>query len=716
MQIRKTELRRLTGPLWVLVTIMAMVMALSGFSYWSTTNAANELDMKRTSRAIHMAIESQVLQVKALAEDNAKWDDAALALYRDQPDADFGWGTWGAVSDTENVYDTLFVTNGHGETLMGYQDGDKSSTDFRRNYGDSLDTLIRQVDRGAESAGGIVRVGTIAKVVAVSEVAPVASELEQVVNGRSPVYIVLSRTISAKMLSRISDGLVLDGLVMTSQPSVASVILRDPKQRIVTRLGWPPSNPGHAAFWKASPIIGLVLLLGVFALGLLLAYCYRFFEELRSSALIDSLSNLPNRRALENEIGNAIRQGDHMALAFLDLDGFKAVNDNYGHGVGDDLIKKCSAAALEFGHECNMVARLGGDEFAILAVGRDADDRLARFAESFISRLSKPFHLGERTILIGASIGLASRSKGADDVAELMRRADIAMYASKHSGKMRITGFDLAIDQRQAESHRIDQQMRRALDRGEFEVHYQPQVGASTNTVQTLEALVRWTGTNNMEIGPDRFIPIAEETGLIDRIGLFVLDRACRDALAWPDIQLAVNISAAQLRNPDFPGNLWAIIERTGFPPERLELEITETYVVLDPIVATRVMTEIQRLGIRIALDDFGTGYASIGFLRQFNFDTLKIDKSLVMDAVTSEGARAMIQASIVVARSLGMSVVAEGVENEAQDMLMRVAGCDQLQGWLYSKAVTADAVLPLIHAIKNPVSSDIGLAMQNHA
>jgi EAL domain-containing protein (putative c-di-GMP-specific phosphodiesterase class I) len=241
--------------------------------------------------------------------------------------------------------------------------------------------------------------------------------------------------------------------------------------------------------------------------------------------------------------------------------------------------------------------------------------------------------------------------------------------------------------------------MRKALDEGQFQLFYQPLVGARCNRIVALEALLRWNDPDGEAVGPDLFIPIAEETGLIDRIGLFVLERACQEAAAWPDLQLAVNVSAAQLRNPDFPLHLAEILQKTGFPARRLELEITETYVVLQPEIANRVLSQIQRLGVKIALDDFGTGYASIGFLRQFNFDTLKIDRSLVVDAISDDGARAMVHASIVVARALGMAVVAEGIENEAQAHFMRVAGCDTLQGWLYAPAVAAGEVYDLVNS-----------------
>ena len=267
------------------------------------------------------------------------------------------------------------------------------------------------------------------------------------------------------------------------------------------------------------------------------------------------------------------------------------------------------------------------------------------------------------------------------------------MYASKRGGKMRCTWFSDDFDRSREATQKLDEELRGALAKGEFTVAYQPLVDARSGEVVAVESLLRWDRADGKKIGPNIFIPVAEESGLINGIGLWVMERSCRDALAWPTIKLSVNISAAQLRNPEFPFQLGQILEETGFPPERLELEITETCLVIDPVVAERCLNVIRDFGVSISLDDFGTGYASIGFLRQFRFEKLKIDRSLVTDAQSDEGSRAMMLSSISVARAMNMDVTAEGVETEEQADLVRAAGCDQIQGWLYHKAMPADQV-----------------------
>lgn len=701
-----SQIPSIRAPLLALTALVLFILALSAFSQWTTTLAANDLDVERSSRAVQHAIQGQVFHMESVADDNANWDDAANALYRPVIDKDFVWRGFGAVTSNEKIYETMFVIDGKGHQTLAFEDGKAVKSDLVAKYGQPLQALIEEAKRSRTSSGGLVAVGKEIRIVGVGVVTPTSDNLKVKFANQRPVLIAFAIRLSPKVLKSIESGLELGEMTLQEGPSLSSVALTDPLGKTIAFLSWRPSNPGYEAFRKATPILGLVLLMRLLALALVLSYSYRFYTELRRSALTDALSNLPNRASLELEMTRYLRRGEHISLAFLDLDGFKAVNDNYGHSVGDQLIRQVSDAALSLAANCAMIARLGGDEFAVLAVGADADARNAAFIQSFLRRLTMPFYIGERTILVGASAGIASRMSDARTVEELMRRADIAMYVSKRSGKMQMTWFEPSLDQEQAEALKIDQRMREALAQGQFEVHYQPLVDARSGEVVALEALLRWNDPSDQKLSADRFIPIAEETGLINQIGLFVLTTACTAALAWTNIRLAINVSAAQLRNPEFPAQLRAILANTRFPATRLEIEITETYVVQNSGVAAEVLDEIRAMGVCVVLDDFGTGFASIGFLRQFKFDTLKIDRSLVHDAVGNEGARAMVHASVVVARALGMTVVAEGIEHEAHALQMRVAGCDLLQGWLYSKALAAAEVPELISALAPSESS----------
>jgi len=422
--------------------------------------------------------------------------------------------------------------------------------------------------------------------------------------------------------------------------------------------------------------------------------------ELEELALTDHLTSLPNRSSLRDDI-RALAQGDEeFALAMLDLDGFKQINDRYGHAEGDELIKQCASLLQELVGDEARCYRLGGDEFAAIAQGPLAGTILEGLCRKILDRLKTPVGVGNRELAIGASVGLATSTAEMHlDASELMRRADVAMYMSKRGGKMRCTWFNSSFDQRREIVRNLEDGLRLGLKRGEFELDYQPLVDAQSGRIVAVEALLRWVPADGKRIGPNVFIPVAEESGIINPIGLWVLKEAMTKARSWPGIALSVNISAAQLRNSEFAIKLGEILEETGYPPHMLELEVTETYLVLDPHVAERTLDVIRKFGVKISLDDFGTGYASIGFLRQFRFDKLKLDRSLVVQACQDEGSRAMMLSSIAVARALEMGVTAEGVETDDQADMVRLAGCDQIQGWLYYKPMPAlqiDALIEL--------------------
>ena len=419
-----------------------------------------------------------------------------------------------------------------------------------------------------------------------------------------------------------------------------------------------------------------------------------YISHLESLGMTDSLSRLPNRRALHADVQRSGAKDSELAIALIDLDGFKFVNDQYGHSVGDQVIKNCAQMLSELCGQDARCYRLGGDEFAISMNGSLAGTIVEGISRSFIDLFKRPITVDERRIVLGASIGISS-SKGEDrqNSSELLRRSDVAMYASKRNGKMRCTWYQPEFDRSREAAQKIDSEMRQALANDEFYVLYQPLVCAQTAKIVAVESLLRWARPDGKPIGPDVFIPIAEESGLINPIGLKVLRQACNDAWSWDDIKLSVNISAAQLRDVEFPIQLGQILEETGFPADRLELEITETCLVLDPVQAERSLDVIRGFGVNIALDDFGTGYASIGFLRMFRFEKLKLDRSLVVDAGDDEGSRAMMVSSISVARALNMAVTAEGVETQEQADLVRSAGCDQIQGWLYFRAMPPEEI-----------------------
>lgn len=451
------------------------------------------------------------------------------------------------------------------------------------------------------------------------------------------------------------------------------------------------------------------------AVVLLVRRGLRQIARLERLGLTDPLTALPNRHALHHDFKQLTRDEDEVALALIDLDGFMQVNEHYGHVVGDRAIREAGAIFLTICDEEATVYRLGGDEFALLKSGPLAATLLEGVCRRIVERMMRPVKVDERRLTLGASIGLARRAVGEDvGSSELLRRSDVAMYSSKRGGKARCTWYSPEFDRSREAIRELDDELRQGLANDEFQLHYQPLVDCTTREIVAVESLIRWERPDGRRIGPNIFIPVAEESGLINPLGLWVLRRACTDARAWDEIKLSVNISAAQLRNPEFPIQLGHILEETGFDPNRLELEITETCLVLDPVVAERSLAVIRGFGVNVVLDDFGTGYASFGFLRQFRFEKLKLDRSLVVQAGEDDGSRAMMLSSITVARAMKMEVTAEGVETEEQAEMVRAAGCDQIQGWLYYKAMPASEIAPYlgrpsIPAPKTPPAAKLG-------
>ena len=445
-------------------------------------------------------------------------------------------------------------------------------------------------------------------------------------------------------------------------------------------------RPAHIAFVGFCIFVGAALVLGIMAL--------RYFRGLERLSLRDSLTGLPNRRALHIDFAKQFHLHGEVGIALLNFDGFRLVNDHYGHQVGDAALVEAGRLLKSVCGADTWVYRLGGDDFCLMMSGALAGTFLEGQSRRVMEHLAKPIAVGDRRLMLGASIGLASCStQNVCASSELLRRADVAMSASKKGGKMRCTWFSESFDRKREDKRQLDEELRGALAGGQFRLAYQPLVSSDERKVVAVECLLRWDRPDGQQIGPHVFIPAAEESGFINAIGLWVLRQACTDALQWDEIMLSVNISAAQLRNPEFPILIGHILEETGFDPRRLELEVTETCLVFDPTLAERSLDLIRKFGVRIALDDFGTGYASIGFLRQFRFEKLKIDRSLVVQAGSDEGSRAMMLSSIAVARAMQMGVTAEGIETEEQAAMVRAAGCDQLQGWLYFKALPAEDI-----------------------
>lgn len=416
----------------------------------------------------------------------------------------------------------------------------------------------------------------------------------------------------------------------------------------------------------------------------------RLSEENRRVSLTDALSGLPNRRKMLSrldELEMSAQPGhDTQAVIFIDLDGFKDINDLHGHQAGDTLISSLSARLRKACPDQAMLARVGGDEFAVLIEAPGATFQALGIAQHLAEEICQPVMFQRHVLQVGASIGIASNLEGPLKAHELLRRADIAMYHCKSNGKGEIALYDRAFDEGRVHRMLIEQQITRGLANDEFEVYYQPVVSAVDGAIVAAEALIRWPARPEGRLEPDQFIEIAEATGQIHPLGLLVLRRACRDFMKLPGLRLSVNVSPAQFRDPGFERQVAQILRETGFPPERLQLEITEGYLLAHPERAIRVIGEFKAMGISVALDDFGTGFTSIHYLQSYGFSHIKIDKSLVSGLQPGNKASLLVAGAILLAKGLDMEVIAEGVEEGAQADLLRQAGCDCLQGYMFGR------------------------------
>jgi diguanylate cyclase (GGDEF)-like protein len=485
----------------------------------------------------------------------------------------------------------------------------------------------------------------------------------------------------------------------------AEMKINDVEGHPIGALAWRSAQPGYErALWFAA---NLVFFAALFA-ALVVYHSRRVARVLAQSearahelAGQDLLSGLPNRalfnQYLDAEIGRTARTGSAFALFYLDLDRFKEINDSFGHEAGDRLIQAATQRVGTILRGGDRLARLGGDEFAILQTEVRSPRDCEKLAKRILHEMSLPFDLGEQKVYAGISIGIALHPHDGKDSQGLMRRADLALYRAKNEGRNRFCFFEQRMGEELRMRKTVEDELRAAIDRDELIAQYQPIMSADGENIVGAEALVRWRHPVHGLIWPERFVALAEDSGLIIPLGEWMLRRACIDARRWPDIYVAVNVSPIQFRHNAFLAAVERVLKETGIQPSRLELELTEGVIVKDADQAENAIIELRAKGVRLALDDFGIGYSSLIYLRRFAFDKIKIDKSF-LQSMEMTGESAIILHSIVhLGRALGLTVTAEGIENTDQQRFLQALGCHELQGYLFSQPVDAAELTALI-------------------
>lgn len=699
-----------TGVLLTFAVIVAIVTVMILTAISRVADNANVLDDERSRETTAGALKTFEEQLGATLNDYAAWDDAATNVYAKDGMA---WtvSNYGEMSVNSSLFDMAIVIDGDRRPLMVYRNGQPMEGKLDDFFAPSLWALFDQARAaGADKPEAVGFVGTKSGIAAagIALVREKSGALDKSADQRR--YLIFARHLDDEKVKGLGETYVIHGmkLVPADTPAKYSVNIDDASGVTLGKLVWTSRSPGDIGYDQVRPTVVKALgLVGLFFAVLLvigwMAGRRIKAEEIgaREEALRDRLSGLWNRDglgvAIDAMVEEAQRDKKNILILYLDLDGFKEVNDSYGHGTGDQLIRAVAAGLKVLIPPHAVLARIGGDEFAIAFHTDGGNAEALQLSEQILDFLAEPLEIGRRVVVIGASIGIAMSPEGAVGREEFVRRADLAMYKAKEAGRARMMLYDPAMDADREERNALEIDLRAAIESGDLTLAYQPLIDAETYEMNGVEALVRWNRPGFGPISPDVFIPVAETSGLIEALGLFVLRKACETAKQWPELRISVNVSPGQFRNPAFTDYVRYVLKQTEIEASRVTLEITEGYMIQNPQRTRQSIERLKTLGVKVALDDFGSGFSSIGYLRQFGFDRIKIDRSLVDGVTESESQREMLQATVALARSLNIPVTAEGIETEAQAVAVRLFGCDSLQGYYFSKPVPADKITDML-------------------
>ncbi|SDD50280.1 periplasmic sensor diguanylate cyclase/phosphodiesterase [Sphingomonas sp. YR710] len=718
---------RFLAPL-IGVTLAAIMIASLGL-YWSTSSS-DAVSVQRQIRTTRLAISTAIDDLALQQETVAVWDETAQMLTKPRPNQ-----TW--LRDNVSLWlnhlfnhDEVFILDGLDRPIHAGANGSTVPLDRYAHLALTLEPVIAAVrGRTNEPNGRHDRlpnrrlasdnsVHTTSRSNHASRLLLIAGRPAAVsamlirpstpgfvtFHGPEPILVSI-RYLDTSFLTSLSERNLVAAPRFSLAPAVHSgeqeVSLREENGSALGYIIWRPELPGTAILTMLAPATMVAVALIVMMMTLLARWLIgttRSLEqtmlELRASeaharhlAMHDVLTGLPNRALFDIRLGEALAtmgEDAEFALLALDLDRFKNVNDTLGHLAGDRLIRQFAERLQTIAPMDSTMARLGGDEFALL-VPVTSRDTLERICRHILDAVQAPFDVGSSRAFVGVSIGVVRAPADGTDRAELLRKADIALYNAKNDGRNCYRFFSPEMGRAVQNRGATEDELRMALGRpGELAVHYQVQVHASTGAVAGFEALVRWHHPRRGLIGPDHFIAIAEEAGLIDELGEWVLSEACAVSLSYPDLYIGVNLSPAQFRSPDFADRVIDIILASGAAPGAIELEVTEGLLLEDCSISHSALKKLRDFGMRIVLDDFGTGYSSLNYLRSFAVDKIKIDKNFVAGVASNRESGAIAQAVITLGHAMGLKVTAEGVETEAQRLFLANAGCDIMQGHLF--------------------------------
>ncbi len=728
------------GALVLFASLLLVIVAYAG---WSANRGAVKREHQLVENALDQAVSRVLNEEKAIAW----WDDAVVNAQRRPLDLEWVGANIGFYFYETYGHDEIYLVDSNDKpiyaTLGGELQRNPAAAYSRRSH------VLEQVVRAARGAGSGLRVrdgaftadqqrysnllgasnagwsGHILRVdgapAVVSAMAIVPSVDASVLKGEPHLMVSVLR-MDEDFMAAVGRTLLMPDLTLTADNAAANGAVSTPlladDGTPIGYLSWTPRKPGQSLLLFILPLVAL----GVLGAGMLTWLMIRRLkrasveladreEQSRHQALHDALSGLPNRHHFVERLQEALdamvqtRNGRFTVVAYVDVDRFKDVNDTLGHQAGDALITAVAERLRAIMIPGDFLARFGGDEFAVLHRAADEEsalqlgDRLARAFEH-------NFDLYGQNLRMTASIGLARAPEHGDTPQDLMRNADIALYRAKERGRNRSIFFSADMSAEIEKRREIEMELVDAINRQELTLYYQPLISCANNRITGLEALLRWRHPVRGDISPGVFVPIAEEAGLMPALGAFVLARAFAEAKRWPMVDVAINLSPVQFRHMDLVGLLARLLEEHDIDPDRIILEVTEGVMMESSERNRQVLSEIRDLGFKVALDDFGTGYSSLRYLCDFRFDKIKIDRAFVTGVDERRRSMTIIQSVITLGRGLGMDIVAEGVETEAEAQAMRLVGVSELQGFYFSRAVPADDVDALLQAFNAPQAS----------
>lgn len=703
-----------TFTLWVAVptaAVYAGVCSLVFLTMYLMSAEMNAIDADRGRNAIAAAIESLVVALAEGAADEATWTEAYVNTYI-APNPAWYDSTWGATARISDNYDTVILTDIAGKIIFG----ETSRGPIGGSLGDHFSGAGALLD---ELDGNVNRLGDDATVSHLSRksdgVAALAGAVVHGNTGQASVprgerrILWLGKQLDDEMLHDVSVRfqLPLPRLTDAPEPDADSMVLSDAAGQEIATIAWQPRRPGDPAFSHSAGLAAIIMLvIGVLISAVLAAFRSSISSRAASderdwqNARYDPVTGLPNGFALEESLRNLMprkRREMPVAVAQIGIDGLYDVVGSYGRQAGDrlldvlaDHIETATSGQAQF-------ARTGPAEFTLARAGDDGAALIRGLAMRVLGLASDAISVDNLTLKVGLSIGVADGVVTRDEIGDVVRRAETALARARETGGHHLVEYDPAIEVERRLRLELQADIRRGLDAGEFDLEYQPIVDFASQSIIGVEALMRWTRRLGGPMGPGEFIPAAERSGLIDELGMFALRRSIEEIGPFDQIKVSVNVSAAQLRNPNLATAINAVLEEWNMPAHRLQLEVTESFLIAQPDRAKRVIEQLRAHGITIALDDFGTGYSSIGYLKQFAFDRVKLDRSLVAEIDHNAAQSALVEATMIYAFAMGLAVTAEGVERREEAALLSRYGCREFQGYLFARPMPLEQLARLL-------------------